>query len=213
MIDLYTWATPNGRKVSIMLEELRLDYNVHEINIAKGEQHTPEFLTVSPNNKIPGIVDSDGPGGPGGKPLSMFETGAILIYLAEKTESELYPKDFKKRMATLQWLMWQMGGVGPMFGQAHHFMFNPSEVVPYAQERYHKEAKRLYKVMNTQMQGNRYLAGDDYTVADIATFPWVDRFRRHQVDLAEFPNVKRWHEELWERPAVKKGMEVPFYNQ
>jgi len=213
MIDLYTWATPNGRKVSIMLEELRLDYNVHEINIAKGEQHTPEFLTVSPNNKIPGIVDSDGPGGPGGKPLSMFETGAILIYLAEKTESELYPKDFKKRMATLQWLMWQMGGVGPMFGQAHHFMFNPSEVVPYAQERYHKEAKRLYKVMNTQMQDNLYLAGDYYTVADIATFPWVDRFRRHQVDLAEFPNVKRWHEELWERPAVKKGMEVPFYNQ
>ena len=181
MIDLYTWATPNGRKVSIMLEELRLDYNVHEINIAKGEQHTPEFLTVSPNNKIPGIVDSDGPGGPGGKPLSMFETGAILIYLAEKTESELYPKDFKKRMATLQWLMWQMGGVGPMFGQAHHFMFNPSEVVPYAQERYHKEAKRLYKVMNTQMQDNRYLAGDDYTVADIATFPWVDRFRRHRL--------------------------------
>ena len=213
MIDLYTWATPNGRKVSIILEELGLDYNVHEINIAKGEQHTPEFLTVSPNNKIPGIVDSDGPGGPDGKPLSMFETGAILIYLAEKTESELYPKDFKKRMATLQWLMWQMGGVGPMFGQAHHFMFNPSEVVPYAQERYHKEAKRLYKVMNTQMQDNRYLAGDDYTVADIATFPWVDRFRRHQVDLAEFPNVKRWHEELWERPAVKKGMEVPFYNQ
>ena len=213
MIDLYTWATPNGRKVSIILEELGLDYNVHEINIAKGEQHTPEFLTVSPNNKIPGIVDSDGPGGPGGKPLSMFETGAILIYLAEKTKSELYPKDFKKRMATLQWLMWQMGGVGPMFGQAHHFMFNPSEVVPYAQERYHKEAKRLYKVMNTQMQDNRYLAGDDYTVADIATFPWVDRFRRHQVDLAEFPNVKRWHEELWERPAVKKGMEVPFYNQ
>ena len=213
MIDIYTWATPNGRKVSIILEELGLDYNVHEINIAKGEQHTPEFLTVSPNNKIPGIVDSDGPGGPGGKPLSMFETGAILIYLAEKTESELYPKDFKKRMATLQWLMWQMGGVGPMFGQAHHFMFNPSEVVPYAQERYHKEAKRLYKVMNTQMQDNRYLAGDDYTVADIATFPWVDRFRRHQVDLAEFPNVKRWHEELWERPAVKKGMEVPFYNQ
>ena len=213
MIDLYTWATPNGRKVSIMLEELGLDYNVHEINIAKGEQHTPEFLAVSPNNKIPGIVDSDGPGGPGAKPFPMFETGAILIYLAEKTESELYPKDFKKRMVTLQWLMWQMGGVGPMFGQAHHFMFNPSEVVPYAQERYHKEAKRLYKVMNTRMQDNRYLTGDDYTVADIATFPWVDRFRRHQVDLAEFPNVKRWHEELWERPAVKKGMEVPFYNQ
>ncbi len=210
MIDLYTWATPNGRKVSIMLEELGLDYNVHEISLAKGEQHTPEFLAVSPNNKIPGIVDADGPGA---KPLPMFETGAILIYLAEKTESELYPKDFEKRMVTLQWLMWQMGGVGPMFGQAHHFMFNPSEVVPYGQERYHKEVKRLYKVMNTRMEDNRYLAGDDYSVADIATFPWVDRFRRHQVDLAEFPNVKRWHEELWQRPAVKKGMEVPFYNQ
>ena len=210
MIDLYTWATPNGRKVSIILEELGLDYDVHEINLAKGEQHTPEFLAVSPNNKIPGIVDSDGPGA---KPFSMFETGAILIYLAEKTESELYPKDFTKRMVTLQWLMWQMGGVGPMFGQAHHFMFNPSEVVPYGQERYHNETKRLYKVMNTQMQDNRYLAGDDYTLADIATFPWVDRFRRHQVDLDEFPNVKRWHQELWQRPAVKKGMEVPFYNQ
>jgi|TARA_Y100000294_G_C8546467_1_gene333382 GST-like protein len=210
MIDLYTWATPNGRKVSIMLEELGLDYNVHQINITKGEQHTPEFMAISPNNMIPGIVDS---GGPGGEPFPMFETGAILIYLAEKTESELYPKDFKKRMVTLQWLMWQMGGVGPTFGQAHHFMFNPSEVVPYGQERYHKEAKRLYKVMNTRMQDNRYLAGGDYSVADIATFPWVDRFRRHQVDLAEFPNVKRWHEELWERPAVKKGMEVPFYNQ
>jgi len=210
MIDLYTWATPNGRKVSIMLEELGLDYNVHEINIAKGEQHTPEFLAVSPNNKIPGIVDSDGPGG---EPFSMFETGAILVYLAEKTESELYPKDFKKRTVTLQWLMWQMGGVGPMFGQAHHFMFNPSEVVPYGQERYHNETKRLYKVMNTQMEDNPYLAGDDYTIADIATFPWVDRKNRHQVDLADFPNVKRWHEELWERPAVKKGMEVPFYNQ
>ncbi len=210
MIDLYTWTTPNGRKVSIMLEELGLDYTVHDVDISKGQQHEPEFLAISPNNKIPGIVDSDGPGG---EPFKMFETGAILVYLAEKEKSELYPTDALKRMVTLQWLMWQMGGVGPMFGQAHHFMFNPSEVVPYGQERYHKEAKRLYKVMNTQMQDNRYLAGGDYTVADIATFPWVDRFRRHQVDLAEFPNVKRWHEELWQRPAVKKGMEVPFYNQ
>ena len=210
MFDLYTWGTPNGRKVSVMFEELGLEYNVHEINIGKGEQHQPQFLVISPNNKVPCITDSEGPDG---EPISLFESGAILIYLAEKTDSELLPADPRERAITIQWLMFQMGGIGPMFGQAHHFMFNPSEVVPYAQERYHKEAKRLYKVMNTQMQDNRYLAGDDYTVADIATFPWVDRFRRHQVDLAEFPNVKRWHEELWERPAVKKGMEVPFYNQ
>ena len=209
MIDLYTWATPNGRKVSIMLEELKLDYNVHEVDISKGEQHEPEFLAISPNNKIPGIVDSDGPGG---SPIEMFETGAILIYLAEKEKSELYPTETRERMETLQWLMWQMGGVGPMFGQAHHFMFNPKEDVPYGIERYHKETKRLYKVMNGQLGENEFLAGGDYTIADIATFPWIDRFRRHQVDLADFPNVQRWHEMLWERPAVKKGMEVPFYN-
>ena len=209
MIDLYTWATPNGRKVSIMLEELKLDYNVHEVDISKGEQHEPEFLAISPNNKIPGIVDSDGPGG---SPIEMFETGAILIYLAEKEKSELYPTDAVKRMETLQWLMWQMGGVGPMFGQAHHFMFNPKEDVPYGIERYHKETKRLYKVMNGKLGENEFLAGGDYTIADIATFPWVDRFRRHQVDLADFPNVQKWHEMLWERQAVKKGMEVPFYN-
>ncbi len=209
MIDLYTWATPNGRKVSIMLEELGLDYTVHEVDISKGQQHEPEFLAVSPNNKIPGIVDSDGPGG---EPIKMFETGAILIYLAEKEKSELYPTDALKRMVTLQWLMWQMGGVGPMFGQAHHFMFNPKEDVPYGIERYHKETKRLYKVMNGQLGENKFLAGGDYTIADIATFPWVDRKNRHQVDLADFPNVRKWHEMLWERPAVKKGMEVPFYN-
>ena len=209
MIDLYTWATPNGRKVSIMLEELGLGYTVHEVDISKGQQHEPEFLAISPNNKIPGIVDSDGPGA---KPIKMFETGAILIYLAEKEKSELYPTDALKRIVTLQWLMWQMGGVGPMFGQAHHFMFNPSEDVPYAIERYHKETKRLYKVMNGQLGENKFLAGGDYTIADIATFPWVDRKNRHQVDLADFPNVQKWHEMLWERPAVKKGMEVPFYN-
>ncbi len=210
MIDLYTWATPNGRKVSIMLEELGLDYTVHEVDISKGEQHEPAFLAVSPNNKIPGIVDSDGPGG---EPIKMFETGAILVYLAEKEKSELYPTDVRKRMATMQWLMWQMGGVGPMFGQAHHFMFKPKEDVPYGIERYHKETKRLYKVMNERLADVPYLAGGDYSIADIATFPWVDRKKRHQVDLAEFPAVQKWHQELWERPAVKKGMEVPFYNQ
>ncbi|MEE9318510.1 MAG: glutathione binding-like protein [Rhodospirillales bacterium] len=209
MFDLYTWSTTNGRKVSIMLEELGLGYTVHEVDISKGQQHEPEFLAISPNNKIPGIVDSDGPGA---KPIKMFETGAILIYLAEKEKSELYPTDALKRIVTLQWLMWQMGGVGPMFGQAHHFMFNPSEDVPYAIERYHKETKRLYKVMNGQLGENKFLAGGDYTIADIAAFPWVDRKNRHQVDLADFPNVQKWHEMLWERPAVKKGMEVPFYN-
>ncbi len=210
MIDLYTWGTPNGRKVSVMLEELGLAYNVHEVDIRKGEQHKPEFLEISPNNKIPGIVDADGPGG---EEIKMFETGAILIYLAEKTGSGLYPKDPRERAVTMQWLMWQMGGVGPMFGQAHHFMFNPKEDVPYGRERYHKETKRLYKVMNERLGEAPYLAGDTYTIADIATYPWVARKNRHQVDLDEFPNVKRWHEELWERPAVKKGMEVPFYNQ
>ena len=209
MIDLYTWPTPNGHKIHIMLEETGLPYNVIPIDINKGDQFDPEYLKLSPNNKMPAMVDTDGPGG---EPYGLFESGAILMYLAEKT-GQFMPAEMAARYRVIQWLMFQMGGIGPLFGQAHHFMFNPSEVVPYAQERYHKEAKRLYKVMNTQMQGNRYLAGDDYTVADIATFPWVDRFRRHQVDLAEFPNVKRWHEELWERPAVKKGMEVPFYNQ
>ena len=210
MIDLYTWGTPNGRKVSVMLEELGLAYNVHEVDISKGDQHKPEFLEISPNNKIPGIVDSDGPGG---EPIKMFETGAILIYLAEKTGSGLLPKDPRERAVTMQWLMWQMGGVGPMFGQAHHFMFNPKENVPYGRERYHKETKRLYKVMNTRLGEAPYLAGDAYTIADIATYPWVARKNRHQVDLDEFPNVKRWFDELSARPAVEKGMAVPFYNE
>ncbi len=210
MIELYTWGTPNGRKVSIMLEELGLEYNVHEVNIGKGEQHDPEFLKVSPNNKIPGIIDTDGPGA---KPLNMFETGAILVYLAEKTGSELYPTDPRKRAITMQWLMFQMGGVGPMFGQAHVFMFNPKEEVPVARERYHKETKRLYGVMDRQLADNKFIAGDDYTIADIAIFPWVQRNNRHQVDLNEFPNVKRWYDEIWARPAVEKGMSVPFLNE
>ncbi|MDA0306308.1 MAG: glutathione binding-like protein [Proteobacteria bacterium] len=209
MIELYTWATPNGRKVSVMLEELGLEYNVHEVDISKGQQHEPEFLAISPNNRIPGIIDMDTADG---EPLKMFETGAILIYLAEKTGSGLLPTEIRPRTEVLQWLMWQMGGVGPMFGQAHVFMFNPKEEVPQAVERYHKETKRLYKVMNEQLGKARYLANDNFSIADIATFPWVDRYPRHQVDLAEFPNVLRWHTELWERPAVKKGMEVPFYN-
>jgi len=210
MIYLYTWGTPNGRKVSIMLEELGMEYNVHEVNIGKGEQREPEFLAICPNNKIPAIVDSDGPGG---APLNLFETGAILVYLAEKAGSDLYPTDPRQRAITMQWLMFQMGGVGPMFGQAHVFMHNPKVEVPLAIERYHNETKRLYRVMDGHLANAKYFAGDDYTIADIATYPWVQRHNRHQVELADFANVKRWYDELSARPAVEKGMAVPFYNE
>ncbi|MEQ8504438.1 MAG: glutathione binding-like protein [Rhodospirillales bacterium] len=210
MIDLYTWATPNGRKASIMLEEVGLEYTTHEVNISKGEQHAPEFLKLSPNNRIPAIVDPDGPDG---KPISVFETGAILVYLAEKTGSDLLPSGGRERVATFEWLMWQMGGVGPMFGQAHHFMFNPKEVVPYGQKRYHDETKRLYMVMNDRrLNETEYLAGGFYSIADIAVYPWVSRHERHEVDLNEFPNVKRWFDTISAREAVQKGMAVPFAN-
>ncbi len=209
-IELYTWATPNGRKVSIMLEELSLPYNVHRIDLSKREQYGEEFLAISPNNRIPAIID---PEGPDGEPLSLFESGAILIYLAEKTgNTNLLPDKGRKRAITMQWLMWQMGGVGPMFGQAHHFLFQPKEDVPYGKKRYHDETKRLYKVMNQRFGEATYFAGDDYTVADIATYPWVARYPRHQVDLNEFPNVKRWFDLISKRPAVEKGMAVPFLN-
>lgn len=209
MIHLYTWATPNGRKVSIMLEELGLPYEVHQVHIGKDEQFAPEFLAISPNNKIPAIVDEDGPGG---KSLSQFESGAILIYLAEKTGSDLLPTDPVKRAAVMQWLMWQMGGLGPMVGQAHHFLFNPKEVVPYGQNRYHKETQRLYGVLDKQLANNAYVAGDAYSIADIACYPWISRFERHRIDLNDYPNVKRWFDALSARPAVEKGMAVPFAN-
>lgn len=207
-IDLYTWATPNGRKVSVMLEELGLEYNVHPIHIGKGEQFQEHFLAVAPNNRIPAIVDPDGPDG---QPLSLFESGAILIYLAEKTASPLLPASGAARARTMQWLMWQMGGVGPMFGQAHHFLFQPKEDVPYGKQRYHAETKRLYGVMNKEL-GEREFLADAYSIADIATYPWIARYERHQVDLAEFPDVKRWFDALSQRPAVEKGMAVPFAN-
>jgi len=209
MIDLYTWATPNGRKVSVMLEEVGLPYNVHEVHIGKGEQHEPGFLAINPNNKIPAIVD---PEGPDGKPLTLFESGAILIYLAEKTASPLLPADPVKRLQTLQWLMFQMGGVGPMIGQAHHFLFQPKEVVPYGQKRYHDETVRLYSVMDDHFEENRFFIGDEYTIADIATFPWISRFERHQIDLSDFEHVKRWYDEIAAREPVQKGMAVPFLN-
>jgi GST-like protein len=205
VIDFYTWTTPNGRKVSIMLEELGLPYKVHPVDIGKNEQFRPEFLKIAPNNRIPAIVDPDGPGGP----LPLFESGAILIYLAEKTKNSLLPSDPRTRIITIQWLMWQMGGIGPMFGQAHHFLRFAKEDVPYGKKRYHNETKRLYDVMNKRLGETKYLAGDTYTIADIATFPWVARYEFHNVNLSDYPSVKRWFDAISARPAVKKGMTVP----
>jgi len=205
-IELYTWSTPNGRKVSIMLEELGLDYRVHPVDITKGEQHAPEFLAISPNNRIPAIVD---PHGPDGEPLALFESGAILIYLAEKTRSPLWPSEPRARYVMLEWLMFQMGGVGPMFGQTNHFrMFAPEEV-PYGIERYTKEAHRLYGVMDRRLAEHPYLAGAEYGIADIATYPWVARYKWHGIELDEIPHVKRWFTTIGARPAVVAGMAVP----
>ncbi|HET9880565.1 MAG TPA: glutathione S-transferase N-terminal domain-containing protein [Candidatus Binatia bacterium] len=203
MIQLYTWATPNGKKVSVMLEEVELPYEVHPINIAKGDQLKPEYLAINPNNKIPAIIDTDGPGG---KPLKLFESGAILMYLAEKT-GKFLPQEMTKRYEVIQWLMFQMGGVGPMFGQANYF-YRLEEKVPFAIDRYYKEAIRLYKVLEQTLGQRSYLAGD-YSIADIATYPWVGRHDGHNVKLEEFPNVKRWFETISQRPAVKRGMAVP----
>ena len=205
MIDLYTWGTPNGRKVSIVLEELGIGYTAHSVDIGADEQFAPDFLAISPNNKIPAIVDHDAPDG---GELAMFESGAILIYLAEKC-GRFLPTDLRARMETLQWLMFQMGGVGPFFGQAHHFLRFAPEPVPYAVTRYSNETQRLYGVMDKLLGGVEYLAAGDYTIADIATFPWVARHEWQEVDLAAFPNVKRWYDAIWARPAVKKGYDVP----
>lgn len=204
-IDLYTWGTPNGRKVSIMLEELGLPYRVHSVDITKDEQFEPSFLKISPNNKIPAIVDPDGPEG---APISMFETGAILLYLAEKT-GKLIPTDASARYVCLQWLMWQMGGFGPMLGQAHHFRRFAPETIDYAVDRYTGEAKRLYGVLDKRLAEAPYLAGEAYSVADIATYPWAARWEWQGIDWADYPNAKRWYDELGARAAVKKGMDVP----
>jgi GSH-dependent disulfide-bond oxidoreductase len=206
MIELYTWSTPNGRKVSIMLEECALPYNVHKINIGTNrEQFAADYLKINPNGKIPSIVDSDGPDG---KPYAMMESGAILVYLAGKT-GEFLPRSARGKYDALQWLMFQMGSIGPMFGQAHHFMRAKKDEVPYGTERYGNEAKRLYGVMDVQLGRNKFLSGGEYTIADIASYPWVARHEWHRVDLGEFPNVKRWYDALGERPAVVKGMSVP----
>ena len=204
MIDLYTWTTPNGRKVSIMLEELGLPYRVHAINIGKDDQFKPDYVKINPNSKIPSIVD---PEGPDGRPISMMESGAILVYLADKT-GKLLAKSGRARYEALQWLMFQMGGVGPMFGQVHHFLRAAKEQVPYAIDRYGKETRRLYGVLNERLKGNEYLA-DAYSIADIATYPWVSRHEWHKTDLNDFPGVKRWFDAISARPAVQKGMNVP----
>lgn len=204
MITLYTWGTPNGRKVSIMLEELALPYQVQPVDITHNEQFAPAFLAISPNNKIPALVDSDGPDG---QPLALFESGAILIYLAEKT-GKLLPADGAARYAVLQWLMFQMGGFGPMLGQAHHFLRFAPEPLPYAQQRYRAEARRLYGVLEQQLAEQRFVAGD-YSIADIALFPWAARHEWQDIDLADFPQVQRWYHDVAARPAVQRGMAVP----
>jgi GST-like protein len=204
MIDVYSTATPNGHKVHIMLEETGLPYRVHHINIGEGDQFKPEFLAISPNNKIPAIVDAEGPDG---KPMSLFESGAILVYLASKTGQFLGNTD-REKFTTLQWLMFQMGGVGPMLGQAHHFRIYAPEKIEYAVNRYTNEAKRLYGVIDKQVGKHGYLAGDEYTIADIATFPWLRSWKNQGIEFDDYPNAKRWFDEISERPAVKRGVEV-----
>ena len=203
-IELYSWATPNGHKVHIMLEELGLSYNVHAINIGAGDQFDPEFLKISPNNKMPAIVD---PEGPGGEPISLFESGAILIYLAEK-HGRFLPEAPRGRFLALQWLMWQMGGLGPMLGQAHHFRQYAPERIDYAYDRYTNEANRLYGVLDKRLGEARFLAGDDYSIADIAAWPWTRFPERQGVERADYPNFQRWFEEIAARPAVQRGVKV-----
>jgi GSH-dependent disulfide-bond oxidoreductase len=200
VIDLYTWSTPNGRKISIVLEELGLPYNVHPIDINNKEQFTPSFLAISPNNRIPAIVDRE-------NNFALMESGAILLYLAEKT-GKLLPKELHARYRTIEWLMWQMGGVGPMLGQVHHFVRYNKGKAPYAEERFLKEAQRLYSVLDKRLDGDEFVAGE-YSVADIAIWPWISRFEWQTIDLSQYPNVKRWYLAIAQRPAVQRGYHVP----
>lgn len=204
MIEVYSAATANGHKVHIMLEECGLPYQAHHIDIGAGDQFKPEFLAISPNNKIPAIVDIDGPGG---EPISLFESGAILVYLASKVGKFLGESD-RQKFITLQWLMFQMGGVGPMLGQAHHFRIYAPEKIEYAINRYTNEAKRLYGVVDKQLSKHAYLAGEEYSIADIATFPWMRSWKNQGIDWADYPHAKRWFDEISERPAVKRGVQV-----
>ena len=204
MIDLHYWPTPNGWKVSIMLEETGLPYRLVPVNIGRGEQFKPDFLAISPNNRMPAIVDHDPPGG--GEPVSVFESGAILVYLAEKT-GQFQPKDLRGRYEVLQWVMWQMGGLGPMAGQAHHFRQYATEKLPYAIDRYTKEVNRLYGVMNKRLADRDYLAGE-YSIADMAAWPWVVPWKNQGQQIEEFPHLNRWFEAVKARPAVDRGFAV-----
>ena len=204
MITVYSWATPNGHKVHVMLEECGLPYRTVAVDIGAGDQFKPEFLAISPNNKIPAIVDPDGPGG---QPMALFESGAILLYLAAKT-GRFLPDDLAARYEVLQWLMFQMGGVGPMLGQAHHFRLYAPEKIPYAIDRYTNEARRLYGVMDKRIAKSRYIGGAEYSIADIAIFPWLRSWKNQGIDWNDFPHLKGWFDEIAARPAVVRGVEV-----
>jgi len=203
MIELYSWATPNGHKIHIMLEETGLPYNVHGVDIGRGDQFKPEFLAFSPNNKIPAIIDTEGPDG---KPISIFESGAILIYLAEKT-GKFLSKAPRARYETLEWLMFQMGSIGPMLGQVHHFRGYAPEQIPYAIARYTNEAKRLYGVLDQRLADRPFVAGD-YSIADMAIFPWLRSWERQGVQLSDYPNTQRWFDQIAARPAVIEAVKV-----
>ena len=208
MIDVYSWPTPNGHKVHIMLEEcgqrLGRDWQVHAVDIGAGDQFHPEFLAISPNNKIPALVDSDGPEG---KPISLFESGAILVYLAAKF-GKLLPRSDRQKFEVLQWLMFQMGGVGPMLGQAHHFRIYAPEKIAYAVDRYTREAQRLYGVMDKRLQSSAWLGGRSYSIADIAVYPWLRSWQNQGIDWADYPHLKAWFDKISERPAVQRGVQV-----
>jgi GST-like protein len=204
MIDVYSWATPNGHKVHILLEELGLPYQVHPVDIGAGDQFKPEFLRISPNNKVPALVDSDGPDG---KPIALFESGAILIYLAEKY-NRFVPADLRERYEMLQWLMFQMAGVGPMLGQAHHFRIYAPEPVPYAIDRYTNEAKRLYGVLDRRLAENPWVGCNEYSIADMAIWPWLRSWKNQGVEMTDFPNVAAWFEKIDQREAVQRGVKV-----
>jgi GST-like protein len=204
MIEVHSWATPNGHKVHIMLEECGLPYRVHAVNIGAGDQFAPAFLAISPNHKIPAIVDPDGPDG---RPISLFESGAILLYLAAKT-GRFLPEGVRERYEVLQWLMFQMGGVGPMLGQAHHFRLYAPEKIPYAIDRYTNEAKRLYGVMDKRLAQSKYIGGAEYSIADIAIFPWLRSWKNQGIDWVDYPHLKGWFDEVAARPAVVRGVTV-----
>jgi GST-like protein len=202
MIDLYYWPTPNGHKIPIMLEECGLDYKVHPVNMLKGDQFKPKYLKLNPNNKIPTIVDRDGPGG---KPFTVFESGAILIYLAEKT-GKFMPKDPAGRSEVIQWTIFQVANVGPMFGQCGHFLRYAPKKIPYAINRYKTETERLYRVMDKRLKTQPYLAGKKYSIADMATYPWVKIEWFHKIDIKQYPNVSKWRDRVAARPAVQRGV-------